>query len=106
MCDVVWLLEDLPDTCFVAGGNVTSDVRAHYMRLIRSMSVVATMSLLYPRLLAIHDLADEVGFSGSNGRLKLPRFMRASYSWMMAEGAYLMSETASRSSRRANFSGS
>jgi protein transport protein SEC24 len=74
----------------LSGGNVTSDVRAHYMRLMRSMGVIGTMNLLYPRLLAIHDLADNVGFAASNGRLKLPRFMRASYAWMVAEGAYLL----------------
>ncbi|ORX40834.1 hypothetical protein BD324DRAFT_678254 [Kockovaella imperatae] len=72
------------------GGNVSSDVRSHYMRLIRSFSVVSTMNFLYPRLLAIHDLSEDVGFPGANGRLKLPRFMRASYAWMVAEGAYLM----------------
>jgi protein transport protein SEC24 len=73
-----------------AGGNVTSDVRAHYMRTFRSLSVVGTMNVLYPRLLAIHDLKEDVGFPAANGRLKLPRFMRASYSWMVAEGAYLL----------------
>lgn len=73
------------------GGNVASDVRAHYMRNFRSLSVVATMMLLYPRLLAIHDLADDVGFPASNGRLKTGRFMRASYNWMVSDGAYLMS---------------
>jgi protein transport protein SEC24 len=74
------------------GGNVTSDVRSHYMRYIKSLNLVGTMAMLYPRLLAIHDLAEDVGFAGPNGRLKLPRFMRASYAWMVAEGAYLMCE--------------
>ena len=63
------------------------------MRQIRSFSVISTMTLLYPRLLAIHDLSDDTGFPGPKGRLKLPRFMRASYSWMVSEGAYLMSES-------------
>jgi len=71
---------------------VASDVRAHYMRNMRALSVVGTMMLLYPRLLAIHDLADDVGFPSANGRLKMGRFMRASYSWMVTEGAYLMSK--------------
>lgn len=62
------------------------------MRRIRSYGVVSTMTLLYPRLLAIHDLKDDIGFpAGPMGRLKLPSFMRASYGWMVAEGAYLMS---------------
>lgn len=48
------------------------------------------MNLLYPRLLAVHDLAEDVGFPGDNGRLRMPRFMRASYAYMVAEGAYLL----------------
>ncbi|KAK8850698.1 hypothetical protein IAR55_004618 [Kwoniella newhampshirensis] len=72
------------------GGNVTSDVRAHYMRLMKSLSPTRTINLLYPRLLAIHDLSEDVGFPAENGRLKLPRFMRASHGWMVAEGAYLL----------------
>ena len=62
------------------------------MRHFRSLSVTSTMSLLYPRLLAIHDLSEDVGFPGPNGRLKLPRFMRASYAYMVADGAYLLCE--------------
>ncbi|WVF67842.1 hypothetical protein IAT40_002603 [Kwoniella sp. CBS 6097] len=72
------------------GGNVTSDVRVHYMRHLKSLSATRTLNLLYPRLLAIHDLADDVGFPDGKGRLKLPTFMRASYGWMVAEGAYLL----------------
>ena len=61
------------------------------MRLFRSFSVTSTMTLLYPRLLAIHDLEEDIGFPGPNGKLKLPAFMRASYAYMVAEGAYLLS---------------
>jgi protein transport protein SEC24 len=71
---------------------VSPDVRSQYMRIFKSASLVATMNLLYPRFLAIHDLTDDTGFPGPNGRLKLPRFMRASYAFMVAHGAYLMSE--------------
>lgn len=72
---------------------MTSDVRSHYMRRLKSYGVVSTMTLLYPRILAVHDLTDDVGFpAGSMGRLKLPSPMRASYGWMVADGAYLMSK--------------
>lgn len=83
-------LATLPVDADQVGGNVTSDVRSHYMRIFRSASVTAIMNLLYPRMLSIHDLSEETGFPGPNGRLRLPRFMRASYAYMVAEGAYLM----------------
>ncbi|KAK4685909.1 protein transport protein SEC24, partial [Tremellales sp. Uapishka_1] len=75
----------------IKGGNVTSDVRSHYQRKLKSYSVTSTMNLLYPRLLAIHDLTDAIGFPGADGKLRLPRFMRASHNYMVADGAYLMS---------------
>ena len=77
---------------------MTSDVRTLFARKIRSYGTTALMTLLYPRILAIHDLAANVGFpAGPNGRLKMPALMRAGYGWMVAEGAYLMSELASTS---------
>jgi protein transport protein SEC24 len=60
------------------------------MRVYRSLGVNGIMTLLYPTMLAIHDLAADVGFLGTSGRLKLPAFMRASYAYMVAEGAYLL----------------
>ncbi|WVW80627.1 hypothetical protein I302_102613 [Kwoniella bestiolae CBS 10118] len=72
------------------GGNVTSDVRVHYMRQFKSLSATRTINLLYPKLLAVHDLNENVGFPDSRGKLVLPTFMRASYGWMVAEGAYLL----------------
>lgn len=60
------------------------------MRIYRALSVNGIMNLLYPRMLAVHDLASNVGFLGDNGRLRLPSFMRASYAFMVADGAYLL----------------
>lgn len=69
---------------------MTSDVRSHYQRRLLSHGLTATLNLLYPRMLAIHDLAADAGFPAQNGRLKMPQFMRASYAYMVAEGAYLL----------------
>jgi len=77
----------------IIGGNVTCDVRAHYMRVYRSLSVNGIMTLLYPRMLAVHDLSSDVGFLDTRGKLKLPAFMRTSYAYMVAEGAYLLCES-------------
>jgi protein transport protein SEC24 len=44
-------------------------------------------------MLAVHDLAADVGFLGAHGRLRLPAFMRASYAYMVAEGAYILCES-------------
>ncbi|GMK56207.1 hypothetical protein CspeluHIS016_0300470 [Cutaneotrichosporon spelunceum] len=73
------------------GGNVVADVRAHYLRVAKGAGATAIMSSLYPRIMAVHDLDEKYGFPGPNGRLRLPRFMRASHVWMVSEGAYLLS---------------
>lgn len=72
------------------GGNVVADVRMHYQRHVKSSGATIILSLLYPRIMAIHDLKESYGFAAPNGRLRLPRFMRASYQYMVAEGAYLL----------------
>jgi protein transport protein SEC24 len=72
---------------------VTSDVRTLFARKIRSYGSSALLTLLYPRILAIHDLKEAAGFpAGSQGRLEMPALMRAGYGWMVAEGAYIMSQ--------------
>ncbi len=45
----------------IKGGNVTSDVRAFYMRFFRAQGVSAIMSMLYPRLIALHTMSDADG---------------------------------------------
>jgi protein transport protein SEC24 len=75
----------------MADNQVTSDVRSHFMRLLKAASVTSTMVFLYPRMIAIHDLKDEAGFPGPNGRLIVPSFMRLAHEYMVSDGAYLIS---------------
>jgi len=74
------------------GGHVASDVRALYLRTLRSMPLPATSAFLYPRMFAIHDLPEKVGYAAENGRLELPTYIRCSHGWMTADGAYILSE--------------
>lgn len=75
------------------GGQVAADVRSLYIRSIRSMSFPQIMMNLYPRMFGVHDLPEPVGYLGDNGRLELPRYMRISYSYMVADGAYMLSKS-------------
>ncbi|ODN77810.1 hypothetical protein L202_04933, partial [Cryptococcus amylolentus CBS 6039] len=75
----------------IKGGSVSSDVRTHYTRLLKSASLARLTTLLYPRLLAIHDLAANACFADEKtGRLVLPSFTRTTHAWMVPDGAYLM----------------
>ncbi|KAH8926212.1 hypothetical protein BT69DRAFT_1311849 [Atractiella rhizophila] len=72
------------------GGNVASDVRTYHMRLIKSMSVSAIMSFVYPRMISLHALGDEVGNPTPQGGVVLPPMLRTSYTRMETQGAYLI----------------
>ncbi|SPO32353.1 related to Protein transport protein Sec24C [Ustilago trichophora] len=84
----------------IKGGNVTSDVRAFYMRFFRAQGVSAIMSMLYPRMIALHTMSDADGSpikiqqpDGSTvdgTRIKTPALMRPSYLRMEGHGAYLL----------------
>jgi len=74
------------------GGPVVSDVRTHYMRLIKSMGVADTMELLYPRMLPVHTITPDMIMPDDRGIIRLPRLMRTSYAKMEPHGAYLIRE--------------
>ncbi|KAM0787449.1 hypothetical protein ACM66B_003529 [Microbotryomycetes sp. NB124-2] len=72
------------------GGPVASDVRMWHTRLIKSASVSSIVGLLYPRMLPIHMLSDEMGFPDERGRLRMPPSIRTSYARMEPHGCYLV----------------
>ncbi|KAF7326008.1 SEC23 SEC24 family protein [Mycena kentingensis (nom. inval.)] len=77
--------------CLRAARNVSSDVRNYYAHRILYMGVRGVAHLLYPSMLALHDLSDDAGFPDANtGKLVLPDTMRDSHMYMEAHGAYLI----------------
>lgn len=81
------------------GGPVVSDVRTHYMRLIKGMGVSDTLDLLYPKMIPVHTIAPEAMQPDEHGRVRLPRLMRCSYARMEPHGAYFIRRPCDRSSK-------
>jgi protein transport protein SEC24 len=56
-----------------------------------AMNVRGTMHHLYPRLLALHDLDDEIALpKQDSGDIETPSLMRASHLFMEGHGLYLI----------------
>ncbi|GAP90833.1 putative Sec23 Sec24 trunk domain-containing protein [Rosellinia necatrix] len=73
------------------GGNETSDRRVHELRMIRSMGPTELSLYLYPRMIPIHNLNPDDGFTDEKtGHLKLPPSIRTSFSRVEPGGAYLV----------------
>ncbi|KAI0761129.1 sec24-like protein [Irpex lacteus] len=71
--------------------NVTSDVRNYWIHKFLGMSVRSVMHHLYPRLLALHDLDNEIALPNpDSGEIELPSLMRNSYLFMVGNGVYLI----------------
>lgn len=81
----------LKSRAFKAGAE-PSDRRSHAMRLIKSASPLEISLFLYPRIIAIHNLADTDGFHPETGHLEVPNTLRASFS-RIEEGAPTSSTT-------------
>ena len=70
---------------------MSADVRNYYAHKLLAMSVRNIMQYLYPPLLALHDLEDDIALPDpSTGRIGLPALMRNSYMYMEAHGLYLI----------------
>ncbi|KAL1946226.1 hypothetical protein VTO73DRAFT_15353 [Trametes versicolor] len=72
------------------GRNVTADVRNFHAHKIMAMSTRSIMFHLYPRMLAVHDLNDEIALPDANGKIDLPSLMRDSHLFMESHGVYLI----------------
>lgn len=62
------------------------------MRMIKSVGPLELSLFLYPRIIAIHNLADTDGFPNETGHLQVPSTIRASFSRVEDGGAYLVDD--------------
>ncbi|KAI7862769.1 Sec23/Sec24 trunk domain-containing protein [Spinellus fusiger] len=72
--------------------KVTSDMRVHAMRLMKSCSIAATIQWLYPRVIKVIDMLSQVNiFCGGSMTYILP-LERPSYAYLNSTGIYLVED--------------
>ncbi|KIY47838.1 vWA-like protein [Fistulina hepatica ATCC 64428] len=70
--------------------SVSADVRNYYAHRILSMNARALVQHLYPRVMALHDLEDNVAIPDpETGKVWWPSLMQNTYTRMQAHGIYL-----------------
>lgn len=88
----MYTLGMIKSRAFKAGAE-PSDRRSHAMRFLKSASPLEISLYLYPRIIAIHNLADTDGFPHpETGHLEIPSALRASFSRIEEGGAYLVDD--------------
>ncbi|KAM6503346.1 sec24-related protein [Amanita muscaria] len=70
---------------------ISSDVRNYHIHRILSMNLRSLIHYLYPFVIALHDLTDDIALPDPvTGKIEFPSPMRASYLYMKGNGMYLM----------------
>ncbi|KAG5518126.1 hypothetical protein PMAC_003312 [Pneumocystis sp. 'macacae'] len=71
-------------------GNIQSDLRMQNAHYILAIGVCALISFIYPRILPLHNLKDDMGFPDEKGNLVFPKAIRASSLYLDEGGVYLI----------------
>ncbi|KAI9342470.1 Sec23/Sec24 trunk domain-containing protein [Zopfochytrium polystomum] len=74
---------------FRGGPDITSDARVFHMRMMKNIPVAGSIALFYPRMVALHNLAPNVGVV-ENGSVRLPPSVRVSFERLELNGIYIV----------------
>ncbi|TFK72464.1 hypothetical protein BDN72DRAFT_326010 [Pluteus cervinus] len=91
------MLRGLPAYCLGAlktkplkARTVSPDVRNFYAHRLMSMNIRSLIHQVYPPVLALHDLSDDIALPDVNGNVQMPSLMRNSHLFMQSHGVYLI----------------
>ncbi|KAJ7181225.1 protein transporter SEC24, partial [Mycena filopes] len=68
------------------------DMRAYTRVVLTSASVPRLIQYIYPHLYSLHNMAEEVGFVGSDGALVMPAPLPLTSAWWESHGLYLIDD--------------
>ncbi|KAG5654425.1 hypothetical protein H0H81_002614 [Sphagnurus paluster] len=68
---------------------VSSDARNYHAHRMNSMAIRTLTHYIYPQVMALHDLEDDVALPDQDGHTRFPVVMRDSHMFMEAHGLYV-----------------
>jgi len=82
----------LKSMAFRATNDVSPDLRMYLWMRLETLSVSQLAAFFYPRMMAVHELADDVGIGDEFGQCKLPDMLNLAAEVLSQDGVYLLED--------------
>merc|ERR1719359_1029381 len=88
----LYIMGMLKSPAFRGTNDIPADLRTYIWMRLETLTVSQLTSYYYPRLMALHNLADNVGIPDENGRVTLPDMLNLTKDVMTQDGMYLLED--------------
>lgn len=88
----LYILGMLKSAAYRPGNELSADMRTYIWARLQTVSVSQMAAYFYPRLLALHNLAGNVGSHDENGHVVLPDMMNLTSEVLSHDGVYLLED--------------
>jgi len=88
----LYIMGMLKSMAFRATNDVSGDLRTYLWMRLESLSVSQLAAFFYPRMMALQELADDVGLADEYGQCKLPDMLNLAAEVLSQEGVFLLED--------------
>jgi len=85
----LYIMGMLKSPAFRGSNDIGADLRTYIWMRLETLTVSQLTAYYYPRLMALHNLAEHVGVQDENGRVTLPDVLNLTKDSMTQDGIYL-----------------
>eukprot|EP00443_Scrippsiella_acuminata_P000985 CAMPEP_0115296138 /NCGR_PEP_ID=MMETSP0270-20121206/67076_1 /TAXON_ID=71861 /ORGANISM="Scrippsiella trochoidea, Strain CCMP3099" /LENGTH=960 /DNA_ID=CAMNT_0002713751 /DNA_START=9 /DNA_END=2891 /DNA_ORIENTATION=+ len=88
----LYIMGMLKSQAFRATNDISADLRTHIWMRLETLTVSQLAAYFYPRMMALHNLADNIGVPDEHGRVALPDMLNLTSESMTQDGVYLLED--------------
>jgi protein transport protein SEC24 len=88
----LYIMGMLKSPAFRGSNDISADLRTYTWMRLETLAVSQLNAYYYPRMMALHNLADHVGVPDENSRVTLPDMMNLTKDGMTQDGIYLLED--------------